>query len=92
MIRRAQCMTFLRSILTCFHEVALRFVGGVEKDLLSDGLEESYVVLEQGHAGSVHAVVPIVSVLDPVIDEESKDVGGEVEGEKNEVNPVVVVE
>jgi len=33
-----------------------------------------------------------VSRLDPVINEETKDIGREVEGQDDEVDPVVVVE
>lgn len=68
-------------------------MGGSDAvDLFLDGEVEGLVPRQECHLGPGCSVVVAISCLDPVVDEEPKDVGREVEGEDDEVDPVVVVE
>jgi len=60
--------------------------------LLLDAVVLGVVARQQRVAGALGAVVVLVGVLDPAVDEEAEVVRGEVERQHDEVEQVVVVQ
>lgn len=74
--------------LTCFHEVAVPVVEYFVGYLKVGGFVSGRECLP----GPGRSVVMYVGHLDPVIDEESQDVGSQVKRKHGKVNKVVVVQ
>src|SRR6218665_172497 len=75
---------------TCLHKVAERF--SVVEYFIVYGFVEGPVAAEKGLPGPRRSVVAEVGLFDLMVDEESKDVGRQINGQNDEVDPVVVVQ
>jgi len=79
-------------VLTGLHEVTHRTVSFVLEYFLVQPAVGATVAAQESLPCPLRAVVELIGLLDPVVDEESKHVRGEVERQNDEVDPVVVIQ
>lgn len=67
-------------------------MDSVVEDLVLDGVVHGVVTAQKDFTSTGCSVVESVGVFDPVIDEEPKNIGRQVERQDDEVDAIVVVQ